>query len=133
MEVCLAPKEWFIFVDSGEEIKEFFKKKEAVSFAENKMGILIDVKSNKLVSQTVYRDSFQKCKTLAIEKGYFFQNTEEEGGYKDVINIFKNHFSVRSDLPLFLTTLFLLTSSSYLSTYTDVISGNFIAKIPIII
>jgi len=123
MEVCLAPKEWFIFVDSGEEIKEFLKKKEAVSFAKNKMGILIDVKNNKLVHQTVYRDSFQKCKTLAIEKGYFFQNTEEEGGYKDVINIFKNHFSVRSDLPLFLTTLFLLTSSSYLSTYTDVISG----------
>ena len=126
-EVCPAPKEWLIFVDCNSEkkIKEFFKRKEAITYAKNRMGIVIDVKNNKVVQQTVYKDNFHKCKTLAIENGYFVQSTEEEdGSVKDIFEIFKNHFNMKTDAPLFLITLFSLTSSTYLSTYTDVLFGN---------
>ena len=49
--------------------------------AKNRLGILIDVKNNKMVYQTVYNDSFQLLKTLAIEKGYFVKSSEEEELY----------------------------------------------------
>ena len=127
MEICPAPKEWFIFVDSDseKEIKEFFKKKEALTYAKTRMGIVIDVKNNKLVQQTVYKDSFQKCKTLAVEKGYFVPSTEEaKGGVKDIFEIFKNHFNMKIDAPVFFITLISMASSAYLNTYTDILFGN---------
>ena len=128
MEICPAPKEWFIFVDSDteKEIKEFFKKKEAITYAKKRMGIVIDVKNNKIVQQTVYKDSFQKCKTLAIEKGYFVQCTEEaKGCITDIFEIFKNHFNMKIDAPVFFITLISMTISTYLSTYTNILFGKY--------
>ena len=123
-EISTRKDSWYVSISGpGSNINEFDQKEEAVAYCFKQSGVVIDVTNNKVVYQNCNDDILASYKKAATNQGYLIGISAELGGISDIVNIFRKHFNLKEDLFLFLTTLFLLTSSSYISTYADLISG----------
>ena len=116
---------WFVSVNKDGRIEEFSNKKEAFKAMNDKKNtILVDVIKNQVVKKSENYEDNNKCKAIAIEKGFFIDSCQEMGGIRDVIALFIKHFNVETDSLFFLMTLTFITLAHYIGGYSEILSGN---------
>ena len=123
MEILGPSKEWFAHVTGRGLVSEFEDVNSACQAAAKTKGIVLDVKRNKIVKKTDSTELTEMCTRRATEMGYFIQSNKETAGLMDLVHLFRRYFDVRSDLLLFLITVFALALSNYLNAYSDVLAG----------
>ena len=122
MEVTGPIKDWFVHVTAEGQIQEFDDIKSADRFSPSE-GIILDVKRNKLIRKADKPVLTEVCRRRAAEKGYLIVSSKESAGLGDLLDMFREFFSLRTDLLLFLITVTAAALSNYLSTYSDVVTG----------
>ena len=125
LEVVGRMDMWFVSVGKDGRIEEYKNKKEAFkAIDDEKSTILIDVIKNQVVKKSENNEDNEKCKVIAIEKGFFIDSCQEMGGIRDVISLFTKHFNVETDSLFFLMTLTFITLAHYIGGYSEILSGN---------
>ena len=122
LEVSPSPLKWFAVIDKEGSIRSFDEKSQAFKSIGTTRGMVINVKTNKIIQKTGDKLLDERCQRKAVKEGYFIESKHDTGNIIDVVKMFKRYFE-SEDSFLFSTSLFLLIIACYLNAQSDLLSG----------